>query len=232
MLLLVLIFVSLAAAAAGAFLARPVARHGRDVARAAAAASGAVLGLLALLVGSSAAIARLDETVARWVHVRAGAGSATVLDAVTRLGSMPVVLTLAALVAVAARARRREWRTAVFLAVAITGQSALSHAVKALTDRPRPALDPVAQTLGPAFPSGHSASAAAFYGAVALVLARGGGHTRTLAAAAAALAAAVAASRVLLDVHWLSDVVGGLALGFGWLALTWLLAGRRLLRRR
>ena len=36
---------------------------------------------------------------------------------------------------------------------------------------------------------------------------------------AVAIAVAVAASRVLLDLHWLSDVVGGLALGWGWFAL-------------
>ena len=41
---------------------------------------------------------------------------------------------------------------------------------------------------------------------------------------------AVAASRVLLDYHWLSDVVGGLALGWGWFALCAVIFGGRLLR--
>jgi membrane-associated phospholipid phosphatase len=35
---------------------------------------------------------------------------------------------------------------------------------------------------------------------------------------------------VLLDLHWLSDVVGGLALGWGWFALCAGMFGGRLLR--
>jgi undecaprenyl-diphosphatase len=53
---------------------------------------------------------------------------------------------------------------------------------------------------------------------------------RALGAAAAAIAVAVAGSRVLLDLHWLSDVIGGLALGWGWFALCASLFGGRLLR--
>ncbi len=44
------------------------------------------------------------------------------------------------------------------------------------------------------------------------------------------IAIAVAASRVLLGVHWLSDVIGGLALGWGWFALCSIAFGGRLLR--
>jgi undecaprenyl-diphosphatase len=51
-----------------------------------------------------------------------------------------------------------------------------------------------------------------------------------LVATAVGLAVAVAASRVLLDLHWLSDVVGGLALGWGWFALCAVVFGGRLLR--
>jgi membrane-associated phospholipid phosphatase len=50
-----------------------------------------------------------------------------------------------------------------------------------------------------------------------------------LIAGAVAVTAAVAASRVLLDLHWLSDVVGGLALGWAWFALCAVAFGGRLL---
>lgn len=56
------------------------------------------------------------------------------------------------------------------------------------------------------FPSGHSASAAAFVTGVALESGRAG-------AALAPLGAAVAYSRLHTGAHWLSDVIGGAALG-------------------
>ena len=51
-----------------------------------------------------------------------------------------------------------------------------------------------------------------------------------LTGGAVGLAVAVAASRVLLDVHWLTDVIGGLALGWAWFTLCAIAFGGRLLR--
>jgi hypothetical protein len=51
-----------------------------------------------------------------------------------------------------------------------------------------------------------------------------------LAGLAAGLAVAVAATRVLLDVHWLTDVIAGLALGWGWFAVCGIAFGGRILR--
>ena len=64
----------------------------------------------------------------------------------------------------------------------------------------------------PSFPSGHSASAAGFATGVAL-------ETAPAGAIVAPLAAAVAYSRMHVGAHWLSDVVGGVALGAGVAAL-------------
>src|SRR4029077_8059927 len=89
-------------------------------------------------------------------------------------------------------------------------------------------------TLGPSFPSGHSATAAAFYATAALLLGRWRGRaTRAvLAGLAGGVAVAVAASRVLLDVHWLTDVIAGLALGWAWVAVSAIAFGGRVLRFR
>ena len=114
----------------------------------------------------------------------------------------------------------------------IVGQNVLTRTIKDLADRVRPDLNPIAETLGPSFPSGHSATAAAFYAAAALVLGRGRPRVERalLAGAAVAITVAVAGSRVLLDVHWLSDVVAGVALGWAWFAACSVAFGGRILR--
>jgi membrane-associated phospholipid phosphatase len=96
----------------------------------------------------------------------------------------------------------------------------------------RPTLNPLAATLGPSFPSGHSATSAAFYAGVALLVARRRARIwrSILAGVAVAVAVGVAASRVLLDVHWLSDVIAGTMLGWGWFAICCIAFGGRLLR--
>lgn len=69
----------------------------------------------------------------------------------------------------------------------------------------------VIATDGYGFPSGHSTAAAVVYGGIALEFDRV--TERWQAGALAALAVAVACSRVVLGVHFLSDILAGLALG-------------------
>jgi undecaprenyl-diphosphatase len=85
---------------------------------------------------------------------------------------------------------------------------------------------------GPSFPSGHAATSAAMFAAYALVLSRlRAPHARALLAGlGAGIAAAVASSRVLLGVHWLTDVMAGLAVGWAWFALCSAAFGGRFLR--
>ena len=55
-----------------------------------------------------------------------------------------------------------------FLLIVVAGNGILTTTVKELVDRVRPALNPIAETLGPSFPSGHSSWSAAFFAAAAL----------------------------------------------------------------
>ena len=82
---------------------------------------------------------------------------------------------------------------------------------------------------GFSFPSGHTAAAAACWSAVALVLGRDRPRAARalLAGGAALIAIVVATSRALLGVHWVSDVIAGLALGWGWFLLVAVVFGGR-----
>jgi membrane-associated phospholipid phosphatase len=139
---------------------------------------------------------------------------------------------LAVVLAVVEYIRRPSRWIIPFLLLVIVGQNALTNGIKELLDRVRPTLNPIAETLGPSFPSGHSATAAAFYAAAALLLGRGRPErTRAfLAGSAVAIAVAVACTRVMLDFHWLSDVIAGLALGWAWFAVCSIAFGGRMLR--
>ena len=50
-----------------------------------------------------------------------------------------------------------------------------------------------------------------------------------LAGGAAGIAVGVASSRVMLDVHWLSDVIAGLAFGWAWFSICAVAFGGRFL---
>jgi undecaprenyl-diphosphatase len=196
-----------------------------------AVGGGLLLALLAALVRSNDALLDLDAGMARFGHAHASHWSTRGLQLVTQLDEAHTVVALGILIAVVELVRTRRTAAIAFLALVIAGDSAVTNAVKALVDRARPTLSPIAHTLGPSFPSGHSSTAAAFYAAAALLLGRRRSpRVRTLlAAGAVGTAVAVASSRVLLDVHWLSDVTGGLALGFAWFSLCAIASGGRLL---
>jgi membrane-associated phospholipid phosphatase len=193
---------------------------------------GLVLGVLAYLVRTNSHLIGVDNSVAKWGNRHESATSTHLLNDVTQLGGIYAVIVLCVVLAVVETIRERTvWITAFIVAV-MGGEEILIGTIKQLADRVRPTFNPAAATLGPAFPSGHSATAAAFYATAALVLGRRRGRPAraALTGLAAGIAVAVAASRVLLDVHWLTDVIAGLSLGWAWFALCAIAFGGRILR--
>ncbi|HEV2374425.1 MAG TPA: phosphatase PAP2 family protein [Streptosporangiaceae bacterium] len=146
----------------------------------------------------------------------------TVVKDVTLLGSTIVLSALIA-AAVVLLALRRRWRLAVYLTVTGAGALVLDPVVKVLVGRLRPVVaHPVAHAPGNSFPSGHSLGSLACYGALYLVFAPAArGRWRTwFGIVVAVLVALVGTSRILLGVHFISDVLGGWAIGITWLGLT------------
>lgn len=192
---------------------------------------GGAFGVLLAMVRARRGFTRLDAEASHFAATHATSLSTDVLRAVTQLGGTPLIIVIAVLCAAIETRRSRTWEAAAFLAVVVGGQFALAHALKQIVGRPRPDVLRLAAVSGFSFPSGHSTASAAAFAAVALLVGRGRSQrTRTmLFAAAVSSAVLVATSRVMLGVHWLSDVLGGLCLGWTWFAVTVVaFGGRRL----
>ena len=145
-----------------------------------------------------------------------------VVKAVTWLGSGGVLWTLIG-AAVVVLAIRRRWRLAIYLLVAGAGALVLDPVLKSLVGRLRPVVaHPVAYGNGDSFPSGHALGSIVCYGALFLVFlpATRGLWRRVFTVAIVTLIALIGVSRILLGVHYVSDVLGGWALGITWLGLT------------
>jgi membrane-associated phospholipid phosphatase len=87
--------------------------------------------------------------------------------------------------------------------------------LKSAVDRPRPGA-PMTRTSMASYPSGHALAAATTAPGIVIALIPPGRTRRHLLAVAVPLAGATALSRTFLNAHWLSDVVGGFALGVGY----------------
>lgn len=177
-------------------------------------------------------IARWDVAAAEWGRDNATDASTTVLDAVTDLGGTILLIVVMVSIGVYHSVRRDDHGPGVYLAIVGVGVSAVNNGLKLIVDRDRPDIAQLAGYAGSSFPSGHSAAAAACWAAIALVVARHASRRVRLIAGTLAtmIAAAVAASRVLLGVHWLSDVVAGVVVGWTWFGLVTIAVGGRSLR--
>jgi undecaprenyl-diphosphatase len=155
-----------------------------------------------------------------------------VLDRLTDLGGTAYLTVIVIGVAVVDYVRHRNASVILFLTLAVVGIVAINNGLKFIVDRERPPVEHLVGTSGSSFPSGHSSAAAAAWFAIALVISRYQSRRwRAIAAAIAALITiTVATSRALLGVHWLTDVIAGVALGWGWFLLSALVFGGRFQR--
>lgn len=151
---------------------------------------------------------------------------ASLAKAVTILGEGEVVVLISVAAASWLLWRGRARYGLALLAVTIAGRL-LVWAQKYGIGRFRPDdeahLVPVSS---PSFPSAHSANSMIVYLAIALLLAGGTRWRRPAAAFALSLSLLIGLSRVVLGVHWPSDVIGGWAFGLLWVLVALPLAER------
>jgi membrane-associated phospholipid phosphatase len=195
-------------------------------------AGALVVGAIYDMVERGSGIARWDRSVADWGSDHATEWSTDVLDVLTDLGGSAYVALIAIVIAAFDYRRFRNPNVPLFLAVVLIGVSLLNNLLKLIVDRERPDVAHLVTTSSSSFPSGHSATAAAAWCAFALIVSRHESRrVRAVAATVAALVTfSVAASRALLGVHWLTDVIAGVTVGWVWFLLAALAFGGRLQR--
>jgi undecaprenyl-diphosphatase len=177
--------------------------------------------LLAVLIRVNwTPLTHLDQHVAAHLHryLLAHGGQLTIWRDISAVLS-PGVLRIAAVVAAAVLFLvRREWDAPLVLAISVLGTLVLSSLTKVLVDRDRPHFAaPVARAAGQSYPSGHALTS--FVTVVAILVVCPPGARRIAAAPAALVIAAVGFSRLILGVHYLSDVVGAWLLGVAWICV-------------
>jgi membrane-associated phospholipid phosphatase len=189
------------------------------------------VGALLVMIQHNAGLARYDLSAARWGADHATRGSTRFLRDVSMFGGTPAMILFALVAATFETIRTRSRAVVEFLVVVVGGQLILQNVTKVIVDRSRPDIHRLTGFSGASFPSGHATTTAATFAAIAFLVGRGRSRRTkaVLAGAAAAIAVAVATTRVFLGVHWLTDVIAGLAMGWAWFAISSIAFGGRVL---
>lgn len=190
------------------------------------------IGALAQMISTHRGLAAYDLSFAKWGARHATDSSTSGLVFISRFGGYQVLVVVAIVTAIAERRRGLGRSVVPLLALVVGGQYAIVSVIKAIVGRERPNIVRLTGFAGASFPSGHAAAAAATYAAVSLLLGRRRSPSvkAAIAAGAAALTVAVAGSRVVLGVHWFTDVLAGVAIGWIWFTLVSIAFGGRILR--
>jgi len=168
-------------------------------------------------------LARFDPRVAQWA-VDLPDGLHRWLWRFTHFGDAPFLAVLILFVVAYLLTRRRRV-DAVLLCAAAATTGIATTVLKLSFERSRPPfVDDVFKQRSFSFPSGHASGAFVVYLLVALLLTEGlGRRSRAVAVTAGvALSLVVGVTRVLIPVHYLTDVPAGSAVGITVALATWL----------
>jgi membrane-associated phospholipid phosphatase len=142
----------------------------------------------------------------------------------TTMGTAPVVVPVLLLAGLVAARRTGRWVMVLIGPLLLLIGQAVRGGASVVIDRPRPPrADWIQFAAGHSFPSGHSTTAALSYALVLLLVVRGirsGAARAVLACVLIAVAALVGVSRVVLGMHWPTDVLGAWSLALALAALS------------
>ena len=167
---------------------------------------------------SEEALHRIDQTVHRLVKGSLSGTIVQVMRIVTYFGDVLAAALITAILTAWFIHRKEKWRLLALFLIMGVGQAIL-WSLKWIFSRSRPTAQLIS-AVGESFPSGHTFTATVLYGFLTFLVWR---YTRRPGVRLGAtfffslLILLVGLSRVLLSVHWVSDVLGGLSIGLAWL---------------
>lgn len=196
------------------------ARRRRHVFIALFCAQALLVLVLALHVGQPGVLTRIDLVLADALAAQADPAILHAMAWLTRLGDRDGLLVLGGIVLLVLAWRRRWWLAAEWT-LATGGSGLMVVFLKRQFARVRPEhLHGFETAHGWSFPSGHAAGSTAVYGLLCyLAMRKAPPHWRpAILVAAVMLVITIGLSRVVLQVHFLSDVLAGFACASLWLA--------------
>jgi undecaprenyl-diphosphatase len=176
--------------------------------------------------------ARWDQSAAEFGAEHSSHTTTTVLEGITEFGATGWLLIVMTVIGAFQAWRHHKLAVLGYLATVGIGVSLLNNGLKLLVERERPNVLRLTEPSGYSFPSGHTAAAAACWAAIALVITRKSSRPVRRAAVVVVLVItlSVATTRVLLGVHWVTDVMAGALVGWTWFVLVTVVFGGRILK--
>ncbi|MFC4388605.1 phosphatase PAP2 family protein [Gracilibacillus marinus] len=157
------------------------------------------------------------------------------MEWITEIGSVWFITVASVVVILYLLLTKKSKWYSLFFIINIVGIGLLTKIFKMLFERERPDLLEQYDGVGYSFPSGHTTGAVAFYGFVIYLISKSEWKKRwkiTLIVLLTLLILTIAMSRIVLSVHFFTDIVAGLLLGFSWLLINILLLRFVLFRRK
>jgi membrane-associated phospholipid phosphatase len=183
-------------------------------------------------IGADESLGRFDVELGAALREHLSYGTLSFFSVITRLGDPEFLIVVSTVVAVGLLALRRRTLAGAWIVATVSG-AFLNRLLKTVFERARPLHDHglVTETSW-SFPSGHASGSMLVYGLLGYLIVR---HTPRgwhvpVALTSVAMIVFVGSSRVLLQVHYLSDVLAGYASGAAWVALC--IAGLEMVRHR
>jgi undecaprenyl-diphosphatase len=174
--------------------------------------------LVSLGIHSKTGVSSVDQSVWQFFVDHGSIRVHSIARFVTSFGVLGVLLPVAVVVGVLVWVRSRSATAAIapWLSVVVCGQ--IVSVLKKSTDIARPPLEfQVVQIRNPSFPSGHAANTTALIVSIVLVawcVAEVSRRTKMwVSIGGAVIVAAMGLTRLVLNVHWLSDVLAGWCIG-------------------